>query len=68
MVRDCQSVVGREAREQFLEKEGKLPDAILACVGGGCNAIDIFTAFLEDEQVQLIGVEPTRMHPTMQWH
>lgn len=58
MVRDFQSIVGREAREQFLAKEGKLPDAILACIGGGCNAIGIFTAFLEDEGVELIGVEP----------
>lgn len=58
MVRDFQSIVGREAKEQFLAKEGKLPDAILACVGGGCNAIGIFTAFLEDTDVQLIGVEP----------
>ena len=59
MVRDFQSIVGREAREQFQEKVGKLPDAIVACVGGGCNAIGIFTAFLEDESVELIGVEPS---------
>jgi tryptophan synthase beta chain len=59
MVRDFQSVVGREARAQMLAKTGKLPDAVMACVGGGCNAIGIFTAFLQDENVQLIGVEPS---------
>lgn len=58
MVRDFQSTVGKEAREQFLAKEGKLPDCIMACVGGGCNAIGIFTAFLGDESVELVGVEP----------
>jgi tryptophan synthase beta chain len=58
IVRYFQSVVGREAREQFQVKEGKLPDAIVACVGGGCNAIGIFTAFLNDKDVRLIGVEP----------
>jgi tryptophan synthase beta chain len=59
MVRDFQSIVGREAREQFQAREGKLPDAVVACVGGGCNAIGIFTAFLGDENVELIGVEPS---------
>jgi tryptophan synthase beta chain len=58
IVRDFQSIVGKEAREQFLEKEGKLPDTIMACVGGGCNAIGIFTAFLGDGDVDLVGVEP----------
>lgn len=57
MVRDFQSVVGREAREQFQYKHDRLPDYIAACVGGGSNAIGIFTAFLEDD-VQLVGVEP----------
>lgn len=57
MVRDFQSVVGKEAREQFIAKEGKLPDIIMACVGGGSNAIGLFTAFLEDESVEIIGVE-----------
>jgi tryptophan synthase beta chain len=56
MVRDFQSIVGKEAREQFLLKEGKLPDCVMACAGGGCNAIGIFTAFLHDPNVQLIGV------------
>ena len=58
MVRDFQSVVGREAREQFLEKQGRLPDVITACVGGGSNAMGLFTAFLEDEAVKMVGVEP----------
>jgi len=58
MVRDFQSVVGREAREQFLEKQGKLPDIVSACVGGGSNAIGLFTAFLNDDEVKLVGIEP----------
>jgi len=58
MVRDFQTVVGIEAREQFQVKEGKLPDYLMACVGGGSNAIGLFTAFLDDEDVQMIGVEP----------
>lgn len=57
MVRDFQSVIGREARKQILEKEGRLPDHIIACVGGGSNAIGIFHPFANDESVQLIGVE-----------
>jgi tryptophan synthase beta chain len=57
MVRDFQSVIGREAREQVLEKEGRLPDALVACVGGGSNAIGMFYPFVEDESVRLIGVE-----------
>ena len=58
MVRDFQSIVGREAREQFLEMTGKLPDYAIACVGGGSNAMGLFTAFLHDLDVKLIGVEP----------
>lgn len=58
MVRDFQSVVGREAREQFQAENGCLPDIVAACVGGGSNAIGIFTAFLEDQSVELVGVEP----------
>lgn len=54
MVRDFQSVVGKEARQQFMQRHGRLPDYIGACVGGGCNAIGIFTPFLDDEQVQLV--------------
>jgi tryptophan synthase beta chain len=57
MVRDFHRVIGIEARRQILEVEGKLPDAIIACVGGGSNAIGIFHPFLEDESVKLIGVE-----------
>jgi tryptophan synthase beta chain len=58
MVRDFQSIVGREAREQFLAQTGALPDEITACVGGGSNAIGLFTAFLDDESVRMVGVEP----------
>lgn len=58
MVRDFQSVVGREAREQFQQMEGKLPDVLSACVGGGSNAIGLFTAFLNDDDVRMVGVEP----------
>ena len=58
MVRDFQSIVGREAREQFQHKHGKLPDHVAACVGGGSNAMGIFTAFLQDPSVHLVGVEP----------
>jgi tryptophan synthase beta chain len=58
MVRDFQSVVGKEARQQCLEQYEELPDIVMACVGGGSNSIGLFTAFLEDESVELIGVEP----------
>ena len=58
MVRDFQSIIGREARRQVLEKEGRLPDALVAAVGGGSNALGLFTAFLEDEPVKMFGVEP----------
>lgn len=58
MVRDFQSIVGREARSQVLEKEGRLPAALVACVGGGSNAIGLFSAFLDDESVRIYGVEP----------
>jgi len=57
LVRDFQSVIGRETRRQALEKTGKLPDALVACVGGGSNAIGMFYPFLSDESVQLYGVE-----------
>src|SRR5438874_5806714 len=57
MVREFQSVIGREAREQIREIAGRLPDAIVACVGGGSNAIGIFDAFIGDRDVRLIGVE-----------
>ncbi len=57
MVRDFQSVIGKESREQILEKVGELPDALVACVGGGSNAIGLFHPFLDDESVRMIGVE-----------
>jgi tryptophan synthase beta chain len=57
MVRDFQSVIGREARAQMLERTGRLPDALLACVGGGSNAIGLFHPFLEDREVKIYGVE-----------
>jgi len=58
MVRDFQKIVGEEARKQFMDMQGKLPDIAMACVGGGSNAMGLFTAFIEDESVELIGVEP----------
>ncbi len=58
MVRDFQRVIGIEAREQFYEMTGELPDNVVACVGGGSNAIGIFSAFLEDDDCSLYGVEP----------
>jgi len=57
MVRDFQSVIGHEARLQILEAEGRMPDCLLACVGGGSNSIGLFHAFLDDRQVRMIGVE-----------
>lgn len=59
MVRDFQAVVGNEAKVQFQEKYGKLPDNLVACVGGGSNAMGLFSAFLEDDQVNIWGVEPS---------
>jgi tryptophan synthase beta chain len=57
MVRDFQSVIGHEARLQILEAEGRMPDSLVACVGGGSNSIGLFHAFLDDRQVRMIGVE-----------
>jgi tryptophan synthase beta chain len=57
MVRDYQSVIGREARAQILEREGRLPELLIACVGGGSNSIGLFHPFLADESVKMIGVE-----------
>ncbi len=57
MVRDFQTVIGREAREQFIERTGRLPDVVTACIGGGSNAIGLFHPFLDDESVRIIGVE-----------
>ncbi|MDT8717089.1 tryptophan synthase subunit beta [Clostridium sp. 19966] len=57
MVREFQKIIGQEARRQILEKEGRLPDAVIACIGGGSNAMGIFYPFIEDKEVKLIGVE-----------
>jgi tryptophan synthase beta chain len=57
MVRDFQSVIGNEVREQMLEREGRLPDTLVACIGGGSNAMGLFYPFLDDEQVAIYGVE-----------
>src|SRR5262249_50899074 len=57
IVREFQAVIGREAREQCLERVGRLPDAVVACVGGGSNAAGMFAAFLKDAQVELVGAE-----------
>lgn len=57
LVRDFQSVIGKEARRQIQEREGRLPDAVMACIGGGSNAIGLFHPFIDDEGVRLIGVE-----------
>jgi len=57
MVRDFQTIIGREARQQIQEHEGRLPDAVVACVGGGSNAIGLFHPFIDDKEVKIIGVE-----------
>ena len=57
MVRDFQSIIGKEAREQMLEREGRLPDTLVACIGGGSNAMGLFHPFLDDAEVRIIGVE-----------
>ncbi len=58
MVRDFQAIIGREAKQQSLVQEGKLPDVLIACVGGGSNAIGLFHEFLSDDSVKMVGVEP----------
>jgi len=58
MVRDFQSIIGTEARQQFQQQTGTLPNKVMACVGGGSNAMGMFTAFLDDADVELVGVEP----------
>jgi len=68
MVRDFHTVIGREARAQILKAEGKLPSAILACVGGGSNSIGIFHEFIPDQKVRLIGVEAGGRGPSLGDH
>jgi len=68
MVRDFQSVIGREVRAQILEQEGRLPDVLVACVGGGSNAIGLFYDFVEDNQIQMIGVEAGGRGPKLGEH
>jgi len=68
MVRDFQSVIGREARQQILEADGRLPNTLFACVGGGSNAIGIFHAFLADEGVRLVGIEAGGRGPALGDH
>ena len=68
MVRDFQSIIGREAREQILDAEGRLPDYVVACVGGGSNAIGLFHQFVPDETVKLVGVEAGGLGLSTQKH
>ena len=68
MVRDFQKIIGEEARRQILEAEGRLPDTVLACVGGGSNAIGIFHAFVPDESVALVGIEAGGKGPALGEH
>jgi tryptophan synthase beta chain len=68
MVRDFQSVIGRETRAQILEKEGRLPDALIACVGGGSNSIGLFYDFVADKGVRMIGVEAGGRSPVLGEH
>ncbi len=68
MVRDFQSVIGREMRAQILEKEGRLPNVLVACVGGGSNAIGLFYDFVEDKNIQMIGVEAGGRGPKLGDH
>ncbi|PYS55252.1 MAG: tryptophan synthase subunit beta [Acidobacteria bacterium] len=68
MVRDFQSVIGREVRAQILEKEGRLPDALVACVGGGSNSIGLFFDFVGDKHIRMIGVEAGGRGPTLGDH
>ncbi len=68
MVRDFQKVIGKEARQQILEKEGKLPDYLLACVGGGSNAMGLFYEFIDDKKVKLIAIEPAGKGADTKYH
>ncbi|WP_079509379.1 tryptophan synthase subunit beta [Mesobacillus jeotgali] len=68
MVRDFQSVIGKETKSQFFDKEGKLPDALVACIGGGSNSIGLFYPFIEDESVSIYGVEAAGLGLTTEKH
>src|SRR5215510_8528535 len=68
MVRDFQSVIGRETRAQILEKEGQIPDVLVACVGGGSNSIGLFYDFMQDKHVRMIGVEAGGRSPVLGNH
>ncbi|MBI4459980.1 MAG: pyridoxal-phosphate dependent enzyme, partial [Acidobacteria bacterium] len=68
MVRDFQKVIGQEARRQILEAEGRLPNTLIACVGGGSNAIGLFYEFLNDESVAMVGVEAGGSGPALGEH
>ncbi|ULT59876.1 tryptophan synthase subunit beta [Neobacillus drentensis] len=68
MVRDFQSVIGKETREQFLSREGRLPEAVVACIGGGSNAIGMFYPFIEDKEVRLYGVEAAGQGVETEFH
>jgi tryptophan synthase beta chain len=68
MVREFQAIIGREARAQVLEAEGRLPDLLVACVGGGSNAMGLFHAFLDDEDVRIIGIEAGGRGPEPEQH
>ncbi|MBU0579241.1 tryptophan synthase subunit beta [Patescibacteria group bacterium] len=68
MVRDFQSVIGKEAKKQILEAEGKLPDYVMACVGGGSNALGLFYEFIPDEKVKLVAVEPAGKGEDTDYH
>ncbi len=68
MVREFQKIIGEEAKQQILKQTGKLPDAVIACVGGGSNAIGMFTDFIKDTEVELIGVEPAGKGADTQQH
>jgi len=68
MVRDFQSVIGREVRAQILEKEGRLPDVLIACVGGGSNSIGLFYDFVSDKQIRMVGVEAGGRSPRLGDH
>src|SRR5260370_29577452 len=67
MVRDFQSVIGNETRAQMMAAEGRLPDSLIACIGGGSNAMGLFHPFLDDAQIEIYGVEAAR-HGLTGWH